>query len=541
MLFFNFLVTALVSLNTFAALKSDGKTHLIQNTNDRKISISVDDGFHFNLEAPTFLLNGQTKEKPSSRSEKKLEFQTPKMLAPGAKIQFYVCDDAKTVCEPHTENISPNNKENTPNTEVKTPNRKVKKDLDGFILDNFEAAITSSSKTHKLILVDFTASWCPACLRLTHESFKSQAFKNLKSKFVLLKIDVDKSENQNLLEKYSIKAFPSMVVLTSKGEEIDRILDYLPGEPLVAKLKAIISSSPLIDAKMRAAQGDKGAALIVAMNAYKAQQPKDCVEWFEKSGQKPVEYYQCLLTTLEDSAHDKQIPTIESAISAFPNSFYSIDWRLKLIELTDIDHKKLNLIKQTEDLCRDWLKDPGTKLALDTNNQIAELKDLITPELHFYLGALLELQKLPTEAKLEFEKSVAATLSLKPTIDNPTIIIYLVHYLKKSEKIDTARDWLHRLQNKYPNEFTYFHREASLLNDSKNFSQALPAGQKAFELSYGNNRIKTGLLLAKIQKNLDKKLEAKATLEGLLDLVSKSGQPNKVFVSKIEAALSELK
>ncbi len=131
-------------------------------------------------------------------------------------------------------------------------------------------------------------------------------------------------------------------------------------------------------------------------------------------------------------------------------------------------------------------------------------------------------------------------MELKPSIDNPTLIIYLVHYLKRTRPPEEALAWLRKLENAYPKEFTYVQRQASLLAEARDFTNALPLAERAFTLSYGTNKLKTGLLLAKIKKELKQIKEAKALLQELK--ISKSAQlsGNKSQLEKIQKAINEL-
>ncbi len=402
---FVFLVLTFAVSSSFASLKSKGKTHLSLSKTDSSAKITVDEGFHFNTEAPTYMELNKAKLAPTLASDKQLLFRWKGHLSAGAKIQYYVCDDAKTVCEPHTEKLSETG-DLTDTKSISTMTAKnsgIEKDEEGFIVNNLKAALQVAQEKKSLVLIDFTASWCPACIRLIHESFNTSKFKAAATNYVLAKIDVDREDNQSLLEKYSIRAFPTMVITNSKGFEIDRILDFLPAEPLAQRLNNINISLPLPieELKKKALAGDKAAALSMGKNAFRAQQTKECLDWFTKSEQKPIEYYMCLISQSDDAAPETHAQDLNKAIEAFPNSFYSIDWHLQLVELfknaASYAESNNKLLSNAESIVQKWLTTPELTQQAMANNELIELKDLVIPELYYYLGTIYEAQNKKNE------------------------------------------------------------------------------------------------------------------------------------------------
>jgi thiol-disulfide isomerase/thioredoxin len=429
----------------------------------------------------------------------------------------------------------------------KSKSPKVVRDQEGFILNQLPPAMDEAKRSGKLVLIDFTASWCPACIRLIHESFKSAEFKKSSAPYVLVKVDVDLEQNQDLLSRYSIRAFPTIVITNASGDEIDRILDYLPAEALAQRLSEISKNrgQTLVDLKKKAESGDKTAAMSLGRNAFLAQQTEECVAWFEKSGQRPIEYYQCLMDQKAKGSPEEHLAGLRQAIDTFPESFYSIDWRLRITEILKGDDKqkeKYNSnLAEAEKLTGKWLSEPERIRQAFAQNQLIELKGLIEPELHYSLGAIYEAQGKGEDAKKHFELAIAKTMELKPSSENPTIIIYLVHYLKKTRPQAEALAWLEKLVKAYPKDFTYRQRQASLLFEAKEFKSALPVAEQAFELSYGTNRLKTGMLLAKIHKELSQKTTAVQVLQSLEASEAARLAGNKHHLEKIQKALKELR
>lgn len=96
--------------------------------------------------------------------------------------------------------------------------------------DDYEAALKQAAAEKKAVLVDFSGSdWCGWCKRLDKEVFDTEAFRKGATKnFVLLMVDSPrdkellsekaKKQNPDLVKKYDIHGFPTVLALDAKGE-----------------------------------------------------------------------------------------------------------------------------------------------------------------------------------------------------------------------------------------------------------------------------------------------------------------------------------
>jgi thioredoxin-related protein len=98
-------------------------------------------------------------------------------------------------------------------------------------------------------MLDFTGSdWCGWCIKLKKEVFSQEAFQEYaESELVLVELDFPrnklqsdelKAQNQALAQKYGVRGFPTIILLSPEGELIART-GYRPGgaEAYVAHLK----------------------------------------------------------------------------------------------------------------------------------------------------------------------------------------------------------------------------------------------------------------------------------------------------------------
>jgi thioredoxin-related protein len=118
---------------------------------------------------------------------------------------------------------------------------------------DFEKASAEAKKSGKYMLLDFTGSdWCGWCIKLDKEvwsqgEFKAYAKKNLVP--VMLDFprkkeqsEEEKAQNAKLAKKYSIRGYPTVILLSPEGEMVGKT-GYQPGgaEAYVKHLEEFIA------------------------------------------------------------------------------------------------------------------------------------------------------------------------------------------------------------------------------------------------------------------------------------------------------------
>jgi thioredoxin-related protein len=107
---------------------------------------------------------------------------------------------------------------------------------------SFDEVLAKAAAEHKRVLIDFSGSdWCYWCQVmekdvLSKAEFKAYADKNL----VVLLADFPsrtqlpsevQERNYFLKNKYRVNGFPTFVVLSADGKELDRVVGYVRGGP----------------------------------------------------------------------------------------------------------------------------------------------------------------------------------------------------------------------------------------------------------------------------------------------------------------------
>jgi len=83
-----------------------------------------------------------------------------------------------------------------------------------------------AQEKNKNLLVDFFKGDCKWCKRLDDSTFTDRDVIRLGLEFYFVKVNAIK--DSSVANQYGVNAYPSVLLFNSKGEEIDRIVGYLP-------------------------------------------------------------------------------------------------------------------------------------------------------------------------------------------------------------------------------------------------------------------------------------------------------------------------
>jgi disulfide reductase len=123
---------------------------------------------------------------------------------------------------------------------------------DGPWLTDLSKAQAEAKQNHKMVLMDFNGSdWCPPCKILKKQVLSSPEFLEFAKKNLVL-VDVDfphfkelpgslSKANEALAQKYDVDGFPTIIVLSSSGKQLEKEVGYggQTAKEFVAQLKKL--------------------------------------------------------------------------------------------------------------------------------------------------------------------------------------------------------------------------------------------------------------------------------------------------------------
>lgn len=98
--------------------------------------------------------------------------------------------------------------------------------------DNFKQEVLDSELP---VLVDFWASWCMPCLMLA--PIVEEIAKEWAGKLKVVKLNTDNSPL--VAQQYGIHAIPTLIIFKN-GQEMERLVGYLPKKSIEQKLKVVL-------------------------------------------------------------------------------------------------------------------------------------------------------------------------------------------------------------------------------------------------------------------------------------------------------------
>lgn len=476
---------------------------------------SLAEGYHFNKKAPNAaVVDGQTL-KPKAVETRKIEFTgLPEKFKEGSAA-LYVCDDALTFCETRNVNLKSGAAAKAMKASA-TPMKRGRVNGHGFIENDFAGAMAKAKASGKLALIDFSAPWCPSCVRLEQEIFDTAEFKSATKNFIKLKVDLDYFENSVLAEKYAVRGIPTVLVVDPGQEEVARLLDYHGLEVWKGFFDSVAADpAPLRVLKEKAI--DDASRLRLGRRLFYADRAAEAVGPLEKIVPHPKEYLDAKVAGAEKADKPAQIKVYRDAIATEPNSTRSITWRTKLIGVLDNPEDKKTVFAEGLQVADRLLTDPAEmKLALgtDTTGEFTGFERLM---LAIYRADLIEAYETKDDAKLAgWNKVVDVGLESKIPVENLGINTRLISFMSVAKRFADSEKLTAAVLKKYPRNFDIQRRRMRALVELKRYDEAIALGPKVLQGSYGRNEVWAAEVLARAYVEAGKNAEAGKLIERYL-------------------------
>lgn len=150
------------------------------------------------------------------------------------------------------------------------------------------AEILAKAKTdNKVIMIDFYTDWCKWCVELDNKVYtNSDVAEFANANQINWKIDAEKGEGVDLAKKFSVSGYPTIVFVDTDGEEIDRIIGYLPAKDFLTAMKDIVNgknTTKSLQAALKTNPEDVEALYRLGKKIYDAGKTDESAQYFKKA------------------------------------------------------------------------------------------------------------------------------------------------------------------------------------------------------------------------------------------------------------------
>lgn len=129
-----------------------------------------------------------------------------------------------------------------------------------FLRGPLRDAIQQAKAEKKPVMIDFYTDWCRWCDTLDARTYTDNAVASyLNAQVVPIKIDAEKGEGVDIAKKHAIRGYPTTLLINTDGEEIDRIVGFVPPEKFLPDITAMIKGENTLQAvraELKAKPGD---------------------------------------------------------------------------------------------------------------------------------------------------------------------------------------------------------------------------------------------------------------------------------------------
>lgn len=383
----------------------------------------------------------------------------------------------------------------------------------GLFSHDVDGAMLRAKSKNKPLLISFNAIWCPPCNQLEERVYESSQFFVRAKEFELLQVDADTKEAWKIKDRYKVGGYPTVVFANPSGDEIYRVVGYRAPTEFLNIMQLVVDS--------------KGKSF---QNACKSTDPDDlwrcAVTCRERKDHKCAKAaFNKLVKNLKQGSYRYEEAKIyfvknaetedlkrngyERLLIRYPKSPNALVWAYEyksLFEDPAVGKPKRKLVSKVLRHFDAMMKDPRKdQIGLTESDALYYKAELLT-----FLGRKKEAKKTFVQGAKLLEK--LARKYPKGTAAR-AFALERIYFLKQAGDHDSALNLVQEYQGLYPNEFTYHYSAARLLEDAKAYPQALVVAKKAYELSYGDNRIRVGTLLVKLMGILEDHKGAKRVFE----------------------------
>ena len=489
-----------------------------------QVAVEPTPGTHVNTDAPLWMKveEGDPLKGTGEGHHAIWQVATPRQEGIRIQLQFSLCDDALTWCKPINTQFTYRNGAEQVSEGVSSPPLHRGEGhpgaIPGAIQDDLDQALSRAQNQGSLVFIDFHGIWCPPCQMLASEGMNDPRVQEVVKSMVLVQLDADKESSWSAKSRYQVRGYPTIILARADGTEISRMEGY-PGAAAFATWldTSRRSGRSLHEWTTLRNGGDRSPEVLLGLARGLSSMellPEAAAAYGEAlpslSGADATEAHLALLEQAARSGDKKQVKAHVRALTGVSPMTDVVPVGLYVVAGSSAD----------EGLSRYLLQK-----ALDTSDLAlagGQVKGMELASLYEIRAAALEGLERPEEARAEYSLACDTWISLEKALPGSGPERYatfrgqarsLTDDLHAAGR-DAEADALHqRLVAAFPNEFTYYYDYAAFLKDTGKLGEAQLQAEKAVNLSYGDNHLRSVGRLADILITAGKSEEALQLLE----------------------------
>ncbi|GIV34220.1 MAG: hypothetical protein KatS3mg031_1755 [Chitinophagales bacterium] len=103
-----------------------------------------------------------------------------------------------------------------------------------FFKGSWEEALQKAAAEGKPVFLDIYASWCGTCKKLKRVTFANEeAARFFNAHFINVELDGEKGEGKMLAERFGVRSYPSLFVISKDGSVVKYSAGYLSPSELI--------------------------------------------------------------------------------------------------------------------------------------------------------------------------------------------------------------------------------------------------------------------------------------------------------------------
>ena len=111
-----------------------------------------------------------------------------------------------------------------------------------FFHGTFTEAVAKAKAENKMIFMDAFTEWCGPCKRMAATTFKDpKAGKFFNQNFINVKMDMEKGEGPDLGRKFDVAAYPTLLFINEKGDQVHKAVGSLETDALIAQARSALA------------------------------------------------------------------------------------------------------------------------------------------------------------------------------------------------------------------------------------------------------------------------------------------------------------